>query len=188
MDSLVGAIFLVLAQLQPVWGDGELLPDRWERLHGVARVIARAAAEEPDPVEAAAVLVALGDHETRFAADVGAGLCGAVASHDKRCDGGRARSYWQLWQVSCPELWNVEVGSEQATLTAARCALSHIRRGKTACGSLRGSLARYAVGHGCSWTGALPRARSVHAARRALALRLGSARLAMQTAEGIPEP
>jgi hypothetical protein len=135
------------------WTDGqpgELPPERWVRLQAESEAIAAAASESPRPWRAAALLLAVGYDESRFTVWVGRGGCQTVAPTDRRCDGGRARSYWQLWRAACPALHSLP-SDVNGTLVAARCALGHLERGIRRCGTVKGSMSRYAVGHGCRW-------------------------------------
>lgn len=163
------AVFRMLMALPPKYGESEPLPERWERMHAAAQAIASAADKTPDPHLTARLLSAVAWHETRLSQWVGVGGCAKVGRDSSQCDGGRARSYWQLWQVSCPELWALEPGSREALEQAAHCASRHLWSGYRSClakfhGNSRlawiGALSRYATGHRCYWSGASERYRT----------------------------
>lgn len=98
-----------------------------------------------------ALLFAVGFGESRFAEYV---------LHDCRwrpprsvgnCDRGKARSYWQLHQATCPVLWELPSGSDQAVHVAAECAIRQLRFGMQRCGTIEGALAVYG-GMSCGFT------------------------------------
>jgi hypothetical protein len=134
---------------------GESPPSRWdadergrdERLDALASIIADASSGPLD----AAILLALGWHESRFAGYVGRG-CRDIPEEAANCDGGRARSYWQAWRVSCRQAWELPRGSEQATRAFAACALRRFH------GSAKRCHGRHPAGH---WAGAFSGYRSV---------------------------
>lgn len=117
------------------------------RLDGIAIVIAEASASDLD----AAILLALGWHESRFARYVGRG-CRDIPEGASDCDGGRARSYWQAWRVTCRSAWRLPRGSEAATLAFAACALRRFH------GSAKRCRGRHPAGY---WAGAFSGYRSV---------------------------
>ena len=159
--TMTVVVFRAMMALGLGLGRQEPLPVAWERLHDVSQVIAEVSLQTPDPWRTARLLLVVGYHESRFSAEVGAGGCSRVTS-GSWCDGGRARSYWQLWQVSCPELWELPAGSRESTRQAAECASRHLWGGYRACkkrgldqeSAWIGAISRYAVGHGCYWSGA----------------------------------
>lgn len=125
-------------------------------------------------ISRAAELVAVGHHESHFAEWVGKDRC---LRHPSRCDQGRARSYWQIWQVACPRVWRPGLGRIERLRVAVSCAAMLLDRGRRVCArggdpfarrAVLGSFARYAKGHGCSWSGARDRYRTFERVRGAL--------------------
>ncbi len=177
--TLAQAVFRVLSLMASASGEAE--SERAARLEQVASEIAgvsmqRSGGDAAEALGIAAELVAVGYHESKFSDWVGQGRC-----HEKPdwCDGGRARSYYQLWQVSCPALWNHPVGSAAGLRHATACAARHLGLGKVACGkgrskrsAITGAFARYAKGHGCSWSGAGVRYATYEKVRRELLMHL----------------
>lgn len=147
-----------LIGLGPAWGTGEPLPEWWTRMHEVGVVIANEARARSKSLAGArrlaAMLVAVGHHETRFSERFALGRC-----RPGECDGGRARGYYQLWRVSCRRLFAVKVGSAEALRVSTGCAarlldVAWLECRKRSGRGVYGALSRYAVGHGCSWSGA----------------------------------
>lgn len=70
-------------------------------------------------------LLAIAEGETHLAAYTRGDCTGRVPKGGANCDGGRARSYWQLHRAACPELW---VASDPDMVkVAARCAAKRWR-------------------------------------------------------------
>jgi hypothetical protein len=61
--------------------------------------------------------------ETRLAKNVSIGRCDLMPK-GQRCDGGKAKTYFQLWEVACPAVWasSLEPGSQEELDIAAECA------------------------------------------------------------------
>jgi hypothetical protein len=114
----------------------------------VAVAIAQAARSR----EEAALLVAQGWHESRWAAYVLEGRC-QDGPPGARCDEGRARGPWQVWHYC------------RATTTAgeARCVLATARLAVARCGSWDGAFAALAGKGGCAWSGAPRRVETMRA-------------------------
>lgn len=127
----------------------ELTPDRTDRAEDPAKRRARlevAAAGMADAVaavdyfgdrEEAAALIAQGDAESNYAAYVGEGRC-TEGPAGQRCDPDkhgrpRARTYWQVWQVTCPRAWAATPGSREEAREAAICTLRVMASGFTRC-------------------------------------------------------
>ena len=163
-DSVAGQESGVLRELQSMPRsrfdvDG---PDgRADRLSRLAGVIARVSAKPRDR----AILLTLGRNESAFAEYVGAG-CTDIPEGAPDCDGGRARSYWQAWEVACPQAWKLERGSDEATEAFARCALRQMHsaarrcRGRHPAGYWAGGFSGYRSAS-CTWGPAAARAREL---------------------------
>lgn len=121
----------------------------------------------------AAVLVAVGQSESRFLERIQAGDCRPpTRSRMGECDAYRlpdgriefrARGVWQTHRhaaVSAAE-WDAVNGTDPHNVqTAARVAARALMRGWRLCRSVEGAIANYAVGTGCRWHRADERAAS----------------------------
>lgn len=98
------------------------LESREARLAPVAHAVSAASRT----LDEAAVLMALGEHETNYAEHVLAGHCDQMPEGE-RCDGGRARGPWQLHKEACPVAWALPDGSQEALDAEAGCAIRLLR-------------------------------------------------------------
>jgi hypothetical protein len=71
------------------------------------------------PLELAAALLAWGRYESHWSAEVQSGNCAALGP--RACDHNQARGPWQAWAVACPQLHQVEPGSDAALREGAWC-------------------------------------------------------------------
>lgn len=114
----------------------------------------------------AAILLGIADHEAHFAADVDAGNCYRGRGWERRCDGGRAVSIWQLQDADPERRETYRTNRRAAATEALRRALASVRGCATNAPTER--LARYAGGR-CDGSLARVRARELDASvRRAL--------------------
>lgn len=119
----------------------ETVEERSDRYAAIAWDVATVAIEgarsERGQRRAAAVLLGIAWHESGFAKDVDLGPCAPARVKKGGCDGGRARSLWQI------QGWTGEGRQD-----AARVALGLARRSMTACRHLprNGQLSVYASG------------------------------------------
>lgn len=100
--------------------------------------------------------------ETHFARYVGEGRCedGPVGS---RCDEGRARTYFQVWEATCPKAWAEPQGSLAELEAAAVCAARVLRAGRARCGTSEGMFAAMWGSGRCKLEKAAIRARAFEA-------------------------
>lgn len=70
-----------------------------------------------------AALMSIAYKETRLARNVGIGRCDLMPK-GQQCDSGKAKTYFQLWEVACPAVWEegLEPGSQEELDIAADCA------------------------------------------------------------------
>lgn len=169
MKALILAILVALA---PFYGDKETPERRLVRLESAAEAMAAAAEKYRDripPLMTAAALITLGKHESNFAQFVGEGRCldgpkGMRCDQDPSTGEPRARSYYQLWKVACPKLWETEPGSREEQMVAADCAIVNWAKGWHACGPkhpdgrIAGAFAGYRTQSNCKWAPAKKRA------------------------------
>lgn len=151
-------ILAVLLTLPQYRGDAHADPTVEDRAR-LLRPVAVAIADVSRNATEAAALVALGYHETAYARFVLDGVCyqGPVGA---RCDGGKARGAWQVWNW-CRPLWAAPENAPGRHLAGARCAISLLRRGRQQCGTLAGAFGVYA-GKGCEWKGGPGRVRTTN--------------------------
>lgn len=126
--------------------------ERFALLAPVAIAIAHAA---HNPTEAA-LLIAVGFHESTYSRAVLSGNCAELGPH--ACDSGAARSAFQLHRSACPAAWLLPAGSPESLRVEADCAIKLLRFGASRCREhaltpWHGALATYA-GAGCTWRGA----------------------------------
>jgi hypothetical protein len=114
----------------------------------------------------AAALVTIGWHESKFAQAIGRGDCQSLPK-GMRCDNGRARSYWQLWKVSCPAGWAEEHGSSAELRQSSWCAARLLSSSYRFCfdddvplDPWARAFGRYA-GRSCRWIGGSGRVRTM---------------------------
>jgi hypothetical protein len=121
----VVAVASALAAL-PVYREDLANPYKGAQLYTVAQAVAAVSRD----LDEAALLIAIGDAETKFSFRVHLGLCRA-----SECDRGRAQSSWQLWQNSrTTEEWHGFVGlSLESTKAAAGAAIRHVRFARRVC-------------------------------------------------------
>jgi hypothetical protein len=109
----------------------------------------------------AGALVALGKHESRFAAYVWRDRC---ETGPYKCDDGKAKGPFQAHRSVCPQLWELEGGSVEWHRYAAKCASGRLTGAYLRCRSravtpLAGAFSGYA-GASCTDSRAPERARS----------------------------
>lgn len=70
-----------------------------------------------------AALMTIAYKETRLAKNVGIGRCDLMPK-GQQCDSGKAKTYFQLWEVACPAVHdeNLTPGSQEEMDIAAECA------------------------------------------------------------------
>ena len=120
------AIHALLLSLPPFAAEPtpETADERAVRLEPVAAAIAEASAGAPAGFSRgqwAAVLVALGKHESNFAKYVQEGKC-SEGRPGERCDDGKAKSHFQLHYAACPAAWELEPGTVAELNAATKCA------------------------------------------------------------------
>jgi|SRR5690606_39971735 len=144
----------------------ETADERAARLEPVAAAIWQATETTPAGFtrgQWAAVIAAVGWHESRYATYVTEGRC-SEGPVGMRCDGGRAIQAWQQWQPACPAAWRLPHGSREQLNESARCAsrllVSALRRCRSRAPSvLAGAFSGYA-GASCVWKPAQRRERT----------------------------
>lgn len=156
--SVSAAAILSVLLSHPSWTDRHATPEqRRVALEPVAIAIAEASRDRGD----AAMLVALGLHESGFATGVVHGVC-----RKGECDGGRARGAWQLHAAACREAYAFDAGTEESIAAEARCAIRQLRYHGFRCrdhalSPMVGGFSGYATGGAsCHWLGAEARART----------------------------
>lgn len=121
---------------------------REERLKEIAAAIDTATPHAHER----ALLLAQGKHESHWAAYIHHDGPRCREGHGGRCDGGQS---WSLWQLKYTDRSG---GVERAARIAIRRLRGHARRcGYTTLASdeaVRAAISGYAVGNGCSWSGA----------------------------------
>jgi len=119
--------------------DSETYEEREARLKPAAAAIGYAARNKFE----VRALVTLGKFETEFASYVGNGCIVIPEKASGNCDGGLARSFWQVHKW-CKIAWALPRGSVEATKQFAICAIQHFRGGLRRCHrSLRGAFSSY---------------------------------------------
>lgn len=185
MTEATQVLLAILLSLPRFHADTETAVEREERLTTIARSIHEAseratcagAYDAPEcerlwpgsTKELETLLVTQGFMESRFAQRVHEGRCQVRIGE---CDGGRARSVWQLQASGLVprEAWvNLEGTSYERTRAAAWYAIQVLYRARNACGSIEGAISRYATGRSCRWT---PAKKRVDFYRRLLARRI----------------
>lgn len=117
--TLVDAALAIMLAQPAHWTDKDEAPKaRVSRFRPVAAFMVEAA--KGDRHVLAAELV-LWDAESKGARYVQAG-CIRVPKGAADCDGGRARSPWQMWPKACPAGWALPRGSHEALKAFAGCA------------------------------------------------------------------
>lgn len=147
------AILAVLLAHAP-WSDRHLDTD--QRI-AILRPVAEAIADASETRADAAMLLALGWHESSFATAVVRGSC-----RPNECDHGAARGAFQLHVEACPEAYAYEAGSVESIRLEADCALRLLRYHARRCHSVRGAFAGYGTGNRCQWAGANARVVTAH--------------------------
>jgi len=130
MTSAILAALLAVPAYQHPSEQAETAEARRARLAAVADAIAAVARNRDE----AAALVALGRHESGFARLVQEGRCDEMPA-GQRCDTGRARGTWQLWQVACPAAYRHAAGSADSLRAEAACAVGLLRLAGKRCSS-----------------------------------------------------
>jgi len=116
-------VLSAMLSLTPYSGDrGDSTEARMDLYRPVAQNIARVARTPSE----AAILVALGFHETGFARFVIEGRC-SEGPPGQRCDGGKARGVFQLHASACPAAWKFPEGSPESLELEAGCAIRLLR-------------------------------------------------------------
>lgn len=127
-----------------------------EHVPVTARAIELAA---PTP-RRAALLVAIGYHESRFLPRIQAGDCRTYTRRGQKiqeCDAGRARSYFQMQHTALAPEWPELLGLDAPTVKlAARVADRILARGLRSCKTEAGAASYYATGR-CTWPGGVRR-------------------------------
>jgi hypothetical protein len=172
---MTAPILALLLSLPPFSQEPVPEPDaaREARLRVQASAIWQATETRPRGVSRlawAGALVALGKHESRFAAYVSRDQC---ETGPYKCDDGRAKGPFQAHRSACPKLWALEGGSVEWHRYAARCASglltgAYMRCRTRAPSVLAGSFSGYR-GASCTWAPSVRRARTA----QAFAARLG---------------
>jgi len=180
--TLLQVILSALFTLPRFSLDTESEAERLSRLRGIAQAIDQATAQatcasafskkECNPVwlgsrrQLAAALIAVGWHESKFAQAIGEGHCDSLPK-GMRCDNGRARSYFQLWQVSCPAAWQEPHGSTAELRQSSWCAARLLSSAYRFCSAdeenpdpWARAFGRYA-GRTCGWVGGIGRVRTM---------------------------
>lgn len=113
-----------------------------------------------DSSESLQVLLAVEAYkETRFAKRIHAGKCFAK---EGECDGGAARSPWQLHLTGFTpyEVWSkIDKATKESTDLAAWSAAQVLSYGLKTCGTKEGAISLYGTGSSCHWEGAKYRVR-----------------------------
>lgn len=163
------AVLMTLEEQPPSWVEQkheiETLQQRKERL----KLVRDAILSQTGHLPKIAALIELAYQETRFSRysffactpydDRYSGHCDRIM-HGSNKGKIRARSHWQLWERTCPDLWSTIPGSEAAVSAAASCALRHWNMGLRVCrGDIAGAFSTYRGGAvGCFWGPAKKRA------------------------------
>jgi len=123
--TLQAAILAIMLGSHPHWTDKDESPeDRAARLTPEAAHVYEVAELRiggREPVEVAAFLLALPRYESHWARYIQEG-CVRIPKGAANCDRGKARSFWQAWQVSCQAAWRLARGSSAASRAFAECA------------------------------------------------------------------
>lgn len=170
MTELAIRILIVLVGLMP-WSGDEKTSDRNEskaereaRLRPVAIELASAVGSVQLPpgmeeIDMAAAAVSLTYHETRLARYVLEDRC-QDGPKGARCDDGKARGAYQLWEVSCKRAYAFPAGSRESLHEETRCAVSRLALSYRRCsgrhpgGPYAGMYSAYrGGGSGCTWEG-----------------------------------
>ncbi len=153
-------ILLILLAHKP-WADRDVSNDvREEQLRPVAEAIAEVSRDRTD----AAMLLALGWHESRFALAVVRHGCEGLPA--RACDRHHARGFAQLHEAACVEAYDYPAGSVESIRAEARCALAKMRGYSVSClphnpSPLYAAFSGMALGHCAAWQGANERVLSV---------------------------
>jgi hypothetical protein len=131
-------VLIVMLQMPAGFGDAEATTEeRAEFMRPVAVAIAEVANETHNPVRSAAILVALGKNETRFARYVLEGRCedgppGERCDWSKKLGQPRARGPFQVHDW-CKAAWSQPENSGEGLAAGARCALSLVNHALHLC-------------------------------------------------------
>lgn len=129
-------------------------------------------------LELVGALISQGWWESRYAQHVHEGRCRV---HIGECDGGKARSPWQIQTsalVTDVEWYDMLGAGEEPTEIAARCAARILAVGLKRCGSLEGAISSYATGRTCKWSKAADRVRHARRMTEELTRRIACAQSA----------
>jgi len=147
---MIQVILSILLTFPTFWYDrNESTEARHARMLETAQAIAGVAKNRTE----AAALIAVAWHESRFSAHVQTGRCNELPK-GMQCDGGQARSIFQLHRGACPELWETPVNEH--TRIGARCAMRLLRGFRERCASVSGAFGMYAA-RSCKWKGGVSR-------------------------------
>jgi hypothetical protein len=141
---LAGIILSALLTLSP--RPSAFLPPGWAetpaehraRLTSIAADVAAVARTQTE----AAILLGIAYHESGFAPDVDAGRCYRGRGWERRCDGGRAVSLWQLQEGDAEKREAMRTSRRAAAVEALRRAAGSMK----ACRGQGPALALYAGG------------------------------------------
>jgi hypothetical protein len=137
-------VLTILLALPASWAERDIESplQRAERMANVAEVL------DTYTIRAnRAAAIAIADGESKFAAYT-ENVCTEIPKGAANCDLGKARSYWQLQEGACPELWKVNTDSE-AVKIAAYCAVKQWNYAMRICkGNVVHAFAKYG-GAGC---------------------------------------
>lgn len=128
----------------------DLRDDRLEKFSNTAYKASKNKPPEISRVQMLAILLELAYAETKLAMNVGIGRCDLMPK-GQQCDKGKAKTYYQLWEVACPAVWDkaLEPGSEEELEIAANCAARLFKsayarcKGKNKYGDIAGAFAGY---------------------------------------------
>jgi hypothetical protein len=160
----------------PCFHEDRADPDKSAQLDVIAEAIAEVSKDAPRPPrEWAALLLAVGHHESTFSLRIHRGQC---KPHE--CDRGRARSAWQLHKnLFTAPIWDELHGIEH-TAVQVRAASDALRRAYFTCHRsgvpwLQGTLNAYAGRRcGAQWPGLDQRTQTFHRLTRVPSPRRGS--------------
>ena len=146
----------VLLGFSPHVEDQETEGERKERMSVIRDAVTEAARKVPwrhGEKAMTALLLEQGFSESRFAWHIHAGLCKVKQGE---CDSGKAGSVWQIQHGGWfpKKKWEKIIGLDlKATTAAATKAAEILAAGDRKCGSIEGSIALYATGKRCRWSG-----------------------------------
>lgn len=136
------AILAFLLASAPAKRDAALTTaERQAFLVPVAAAISEAARGDDE----VAALLALGRRESRFERDLVLGICSG-----RRCDHGRARGVWQVWNLGhCRAAYRHPAGSVASIALETDCAIRLLRGAIAPCRGWAGAFERFRTGGTC---------------------------------------